>query len=82
MERDLKNKLNDLKLNYSTYEINEYFANDFADDYDFFAKDENNIEALEFLNDEFIDIDTDYRGTDNFEAKVFETIDKALKLIK
>ncbi len=82
MERNSIGIMRRPKDNFSAYKINEYFANDYADDYDIFEKDKNNLAALEYLNDEFIDIDIDYSQTDQFEQKVFETLEKALKLIK
>lgn len=81
MEKDLKEKLLFLKANCNPYEINEYFAVEFADDYDAFAQDKSNIEALDYLNDEFIDIDVDYSHTDEFDSKVIETIDEAINML-
>ncbi|WP_295147318.1 hypothetical protein [uncultured Peptoniphilus sp.] len=81
MEKNLKEKLLFLKENCNPYEINEYFAIEFADDYDVFAQDKNNIETLDYLNDEFIDIDVDYSHRDDFDSKVRETIDEAINML-
>lgn len=81
MGKNLKEKLLFLKENCKPYEINEYFAVEFADDYDGFAQDKNNIEALDYLNDEFIDIDVDYSHRDDFDSKVRGTIDEANNML-
>lgn len=81
MEKNLKEKLFFLKANCNSYQINEYFAVEFADDYDVFAQDKSNIEALDYLNDEFIDIDIDYSHTSKFDSKVKEVIDKAIDML-
>ena len=81
LEKNLKEKLLFLKANYKPYEINEYFAVEFADDYKVFAQDKNNIEVLDYLNDEFIDIDVDYSLRDDFDSKVRETIDEAINML-
>ena len=81
LEKNLKEKLLFLKANCKPYEINEYFAVEFADDYDVFAQDKNNIETLEYLNDEFIDIDVDYSHSSAFDSKVRETIDEAINML-
>lgn len=81
LEKSLKEKLLFLKANCKPYEINEYFAVEFADDYDVFAQDKNNIEVLDYLNDEFIDIDVDYSLRDDFDSKVRETIDEAINML-
>lgn len=77
----LKEKLLFLKANCDPYEINEYFAFEFADDYNVFAQDKNNIEVLDYLNDEFIDIDVDYSHSSEFDSKVRETIDEAINML-
>ena len=79
--KNLKEKLLFLKANCKPYEINEYFAVEFADDYNVFAQDKNNIEVLDYLNDEFIDIDVDYSLRDDFDSKVRETIDEAINML-
>lgn len=81
MGKNLKEKLLFLKANCNPYEINEYFAVEFADDYDVFAQDKNNIEALDYLNDEFIDIDVDYSHSIDFNSKVKGTIDEAINML-
>lgn len=81
MEKNLKEKLLFLKASCNPYEINEYFAVEFADDYDVFAKDKSNIETLDYLNDEFMDIDVDYSHTDEFDSKVRESIDEAINML-
>lgn len=81
MEKNLKEKLLFLKANCDPYEINEYFAFEFADDYDVFAQDKSNIEVLDYLNDEFIVIDVDYSHTDEFDSKVRGTIDEAINML-
>lgn len=84
METDLRNKLlmfYDNFEDYGAYEINEYFNSEFGDDYDSFALDEKNLEALNYLNDEFIDIDIDYHNSIEFDIKVKKTLEKALKML-
>ncbi len=49
--------MNELKLNNSIYDINQYFAWAFSDGYGIFAKEKNNVTMIEYLNDEFIDIE-------------------------
>lgn len=66
---------------YGAYEINEYFNSEFGDDYDSFALDEKNLEALNYLNDEFIDIDIDYHNSIEFDIKVKKTLEKALEIL-
>ena len=80
MEKNLKNKLQELKK-MKSYEVNEYFANDFAEDYDYYEKERNNTNVLKFLNDEFIDIDLDYSRTKKFDNKVKNTLDRALSML-
>lgn len=70
-----------LKANCNPYKINKYFAVEFADDYDVFAQDKKSIEVLDYLNDEFIDIDVDYSHTDEFDSKVKGTIDEAINML-
>lgn len=81
MEKNLREKLLFLRAICNPYEINEYFAVEFADDYNVFAQDKSNIEALDYLNDEFIDIDVDYNYRDGFDSKVRYTIDEAINML-
>ena len=64
-----------------SYEVNEYFANDFAEDYNYYEKERNNTNVLKFLNDEFIDIELDYSRTKEFDNKVKNTLDRALSML-
>ena len=81
MEKNLKEKLLFLKSNCSAYEINEYFATEFADDFDEFGKEKDNVRILNYLNDEFIDIDIDYSQTKEFASKVKEVVDEAINML-
>lgn len=85
MERDLKEFLIELRDNNSAFDINGYFGSgDFADDYDEYEKKikyKSQLDVLSFLNDAFIDIDTDYYDSPDFEERVFETIDKAIGML-
>lgn len=85
MERDLKEFLIELRDNNSAFDINVYFGSgDFADDYDYYEKEikyKSQLEVLSFLNDRFIDIDTDYYDSPDFEERVFKTIDKAIEML-
>lgn len=85
MERDLKEFLIELRDNNSAFDINGYFGSgDFADDYDEYEKKikyKSQLEVLSFLNDEFIDIDTDYYDSPDFEERVFKTLDRAIEML-
>lgn len=84
MERTLKQVLVEYIKNfekYGAYSINEYFNSDFGDEYDLFELDEKNIKALEYLNDEFIDIDMNFLSTVQTENKVKKVLSNALGLI-
>lgn len=78
MEKILKEILLDLRYE-SPYRINEYFATEFAEEYDRLEKQENQS-VLEFLNDSFIDIDVDYDGSEAIGAKIIDTINKAISM--
>jgi len=80
MEKDLRELINDFLNNFDANKINDYFANDFCDDWDMFLKNTpENI--LEFLNDEFYIIDTQYIDSKDYVLKIKETLKKALKMI-
>ena len=76
MEKTLKDILLDL-LSESPYRINEYFATEFADEYDRLENLETQS-ILEFLNDSFTDIDIDYDGSEEMDAKILDTINEAI----
>lgn len=78
MEKTLKEILLDLRYE-SPYCINEYFATEFAEEYDRLEKQENQS-VLEFLNDSFTDIDVDYDGSEAIAAKILDTINKAISM--
>lgn len=80
MEKNLKEVITDFLKDFNAKDINDYFANDFCDDWDKFVKNTPK-EVLEFLNDNFYIIDTQYMDSDNFESKVKETLKKALEMI-
>ena len=82
MERDLKIVLENFLNNFNAHDINEYFANDFIDDWDSYLKNNTPIDVLEYLNDNFYDIDIDYRDTNMFDSKIKETLTKALEMLK
>lgn len=81
MEKKLEKLIKNFLKNFNAKEINNYFANDFCDDWDSFAIDVPK-EVLEFLNDGFYIIDTQYIDDDNFEKKIKETLEKALNMIE
>jgi hypothetical protein len=79
---DLKSKIFYFLDNFNATEINEYFANDFIDDREeYFDKKERGC-ILDYLNDSFIDIDINFRDSDNFEKLVRDTLETALKMFK
>lgn len=78
MEKTLKEILLDLRYE-SPYCINEYFAIEFAEEYDRLEKQENQS-VLEFLNDSFTDIDVDYDGSEAIAVKIIDTINKAISM--
>lgn len=73
-----KNLLDSL-TNKSAKQINHYFACDFSGDIDELEKDINLMKILEYLNEEFINIDINYRETNEFENKVYEALKVAEK---
>lgn len=81
MEKDLKVIILEFLDNFNASEINEYFANDFVDDREKYFNEKESQEVLEFLNDTFIDIDVDFRDKKDFEEKVLETLQQAIKMI-
>ena len=83
--KNLKVMINNFLDNFNAKKINEYFATDFSDDWeDYFIKENySNIEeVLQYLNDNFIDIDVDYRDTKQFESKVKEMLNKAIEMLE
>lgn len=66
----------------SPYEINEYFATDFSEDYEQFEEFKMNRQVLEFLNDSFMDIDIEFDGAEEMNKKVLETLSKAISMCK
>lgn len=84
MERNLKDLLLKYYNNFDefgAYDINEYFNSEFGDDYDVFALDSNNSDALEYLNEEFIEIDYEGYNDPNFATKVKSVLKRAIELI-
>lgn len=81
MEKDLKLILINFLENFNAYEINEYFAWDFADDCTEFEKANYSEEVLEYLSDAFYEIDTQVLPEHLLERKVKETIKTALEMI-
>lgn len=84
MEKDLKKALISIQQNKSAREICDYFTWDFADKHDEFVKNskyDSQDSVLSFLNDEFIEIDTDYYDSPDFEERVLKTIDKAIEML-
>ncbi|MDO4765172.1 MAG: hypothetical protein Q4A29_03860 [Eubacteriales bacterium] len=81
MEKDLKQMLLNFLENFDAYEINEYFAWDFAEDCVEFEKINDSEEVLEYLNDAFYEIDTQVLPDHLLERKVKETIKTALEMI-
>ena len=81
-KRDLKTVLTNFLNNFNAYDINEYFANGFSDDWDNYLKTGTPIEVLDYLNDSFYNIDIDYRNMEMFEGKIKETLNKTLEMLK
>lgn len=84
MEKDLKKVLINIRQNKSARDICDFFTWDFADEHDEFVKNikyDSQIKVLSFLNDEFIDIDTDYYDSPDFEERVFKTLDRAIEML-
>lgn len=84
MEKDFKKALISIRKNKSAREICDFFTWDFADEYDEFEKNskyDSQDNVLSFLNDEFIDIDTDYYDSPDFEERVSKTINRAIEML-
>lgn len=64
----------------SPYSINEYFAIEFADDYERLEKNKENKPVLAFLNESFIDIDTEYDGSSRSDEIIIDTLSKAIRM--
>ena len=79
MERTLREILPSLESR-APYCINEYFATDFAEDYERLEKNKENRPILEFLNESFTDIDVDYDGSSAMDAKIIDTLKKAISM--
>lgn len=81
MEQTLKEILLSLTSK-SPYYINEYFAIEFAEDYEKLERITENRPILEFLNESFFDIDVDYDGTSAMDAKIIDTLKKAISMCR
>lgn len=81
MEKTLKEILLSLTSK-SPYYINEYFAIEFAEDYERLERNKENRPILEFLNESFIDIDVDYDGSSAMDAKIIDTLKKAISMCR
>lgn len=81
MEKTLKEILLSLTSK-SPYYINEYFAIEFAEDYERLEIIKENGPILEFLNESFFDIDVDYDGTSAMNAKIIDTLKKAISMCR
>lgn len=57
----------------SPYRINEYFAVEFADDYERLKKSKENRPILEFLNESFTDIDVEYDASSRIDERIIDT---------
>lgn len=79
MEKTLKEILLSLTSK-SPYYINEYFAIEFAEDYERLERIKENRPILEFLNESFFDIDVDYDGTSAMDAVIIDTLKKAISM--
>lgn len=79
MEKTLKEILLSLTSK-SPHYINEYFAIEFAEDYERLEKNKEDRPILEFLNESFIDIDVDYDGSSAMNAKIIDTLKKAISM--
>lgn len=86
MAKDLKKELEDMLQNMKPYDINEYFAVEFSDDYDEYEKNPKYVPVLEYLNDEFIDIDivsaTIDEGVTALSDRIIETIKTAIRMLE
>ena len=80
MEKTLKEILLSLTSK-SPYYINEYFAIEFAEDYERLERIKENRPILEFLNESFFDIDVDYDGASAMDAKIIDTLKKAMHIL-
>lgn len=81
LEKTLKEILLSLTSK-SPYCINEYFATDFAEDYERLERNKENRAILEFLNDSFTDIDVDYDSSSAMDAKIIDTLKKAISMYR
>lgn len=84
-EQPLEKTLREILLSLesrSPYCINEYFATDFAEDYEKLERNKENRPILEFLNDSFTDIDVDYDGSSAMDAKIIDTLKKAISMCR
>ncbi|WP_077074661.1 hypothetical protein [Aedoeadaptatus urinae] len=81
MEKTLKEILLSLTSK-SPYYINEYFAIEFAEDYERLERIKENRPILELLNESFFDIDVDYDGTSAMDTKIIDTLKKAISMCR
>lgn len=79
MEKTLREILLSLKSK-SPYSINEYFAIEFADDYERLEKNRENKPILEFLNESFTDIDVEYDASSRIDEIINDTLRKAIRM--
>lgn len=82
MARTLKQMLENFLKDFDAYKINEYFAMEFAEDFDVFLANGEPENVLQYLNDEFFEIDVDYNSSKKMDEKVRQTLTKALMMIK
>lgn len=79
MEKTLREILLSLTSK-SPYNINEYFAIEFADDYERLEKNRENKPILEFLNESFMDIDVEYDASSRIDEIINDTLRKAIRM--
>lgn len=79
MEKTLREILLSL-ISKSPYNINEYFAIEFADDYERLEKNRENKPILEFLNESFMDVGVEYDASSRIDEIINDTLRKAIRM--
>lgn len=83
MEYTLNEQLIVFLNNFNAKDINDYFGANFSEDYDRWETEKIDVKVLEFLNEEFINIDNnlEIHNTPEFDIKVKKTLEKALEIL-
>lgn len=77
MERTLITVLKEFLLENDVNKINDYFANDFVDEFD-----NENIEVLDYLTENFYTIDIMIHDDKDVEEKIKTVLNKAIEMLK